>query len=199
MMTRRGLFIQTEIAEAAVRSRRTMPIYHNSPPTDESYRKPIAYSRRPFSWKPNLWIEILAYTIVLLLSPILIPIFLVRLPFVIRSNYLKKKSPPPPAARIPSKPKRPTDPELVRRRELARQTNKRKHPQIRFLYDPINDDPTYAWAIKEAGDRANMEVGRPFVMGTCHRIWNRKKQILKEEFGIEWYSPREMNPGARFD
>lgn len=35
-------------------------------------------------------------------------------------------------------------------------------------------------------------------MGTCHRYWYRKKELLKE-LGIEWKSPSEMNPDARFD
>jgi len=30
-------------------------------------------------------------------------------------------------------------------------------------------------------------------------VWRRKKEILKEEFDITWYSPREMNPRVRFD
>lgn len=94
---------------------------------------------------------------------------------------------------------RPIDPELERRREMARLTNKHSHPKIRILYDPIRDDPNYAWAIKEAGERAKEEAGHTFELGTCHLIWNRKKQILKEEFGIDWYSAREMNPNARFD
>lgn len=103
------------------------------------------------------------------------------------------------AAKLPKEPPPPVDPELEHRRDLAKRTNKQKHPKGRFLYDPISDDPTFSWAIKEAEDRATEEVGPPFVMGTCHMIWNRKKKILKEEFDIDWYSPAEMNPRVRFD
>lgn len=175
-----------------------MPRYHNSPPARENLQELCRSRRKSFSLNSPLWNESIAFFIFVLLSPLWIPVYLVRLPFIIRGNYLKKKYPPP-VPNIPAEPEPPPDPELIRRRELAKRTNKQKHPRIRFLYDPINDDPTYAWAIKEAGDRASEEVGQQFVMGTCHRIWNRKKEILKEEFGIDWYSPREMNPGARFD
>jgi hypothetical protein len=103
------------------------------------------------------------------------------------------------AESLPKEPPEPVDPELVRRRELARRTNKRKHPRFHFLYDPINDDPAFAWAIKEAGQRVDDELGPPLKMGSCHRRWRRKKEILKEEFDIDWFTPSEMNPGARFD
>ena len=71
--------------------------------------------------------------------------------------------------------------------------------RIGILYDPISDDPVYAWAIKEAGMRASEEVGKPYEMGSCHLVWRRMKEILSEEFDITWYSPREMNPRVRFD
>ena len=102
--------------------------------------------------------------------------------------------PPPP-------PPPPTDPELLRRRELARQTNKHTHPKIRFLYDPIRDDPDIGPIIKAASECAHQEVsgGKYEHLGTCHLIWRRQKEILKEEHGITWYSPREMNPSVIYD
>lgn len=36
-------------------------------------------------------------------------------------------------------------------------------------------------------------------MGFCHTYWYRKKQILKEEYGIDWKSPADMNPMMCFD
>jgi len=36
------------------------------------------------------------------------------------------------------------------------------------------------------------------VMGTCHRFWARKKELLARK-GIRWKSPAEMNPDVRFD
>ncbi len=36
-------------------------------------------------------------------------------------------------------------------------------------------------------------------LGSCHRIWAMKKQILKEKYGITWYTPAELNPDVMFD
>ena len=36
-------------------------------------------------------------------------------------------------------------------------------------------------------------------LGSCHRIWAMKKQILKEKYGITWYTPAELNPDVIFD
>lgn len=32
----------------------------------------------------------------------------------------------------------------------------------------------------------------------CALYWNTKKQVLKEQFHIEWHTPAEMNPNIRF-
>lgn len=147
-------------------------------------------------------VRVAAWSFIIPTSPIWIPRFILSLPFrFFRSRRKKREA----AARralaesLPKAPPRPVDPELVRRRDLARRTNKRKHPSVRFLYDPINDDPAFAWAIKEAGQRIDEELGPPLKMGSYHRRWRRKKEILKEGFRIDWYSTAEMNPGARFD
>jgi hypothetical protein len=170
------------------------PLYLNSPRAKD--RKPILSTSAK---KLPTTLKILA---IALLSPLWIPLLPLLLPVKfwhgIRDRKGKIKNPP--LEDLQPKPgPRPIDPELERRREMARLTNKHSHPKIRILYDPIRDDPNYAWAIKEAGERAKEEAGHTFELGTCHLIWNRKKQILKEEFGIDWYSAREMNPNARFD
>ena len=36
-------------------------------------------------------------------------------------------------------------------------------------------------------------------LGSCHRIWALQKRILKEKYGITWYSPSELNPDIKFD
>lgn len=134
--------------------------------------------------------------------PMLIPLlFLLGAIPGIRDRLVRRRNTPLEQATlsIPVESPPPPDLELLRRRELARRTNKRKHPKARLLYDPINDDPVYAWAINEAARRAKDEVSPPYVLGTCHLIWRRQKHILKEEFGIDWYSPREMNPRVIFD
>lgn len=170
------------------------PRYLNSPRAKD--RQPILPTREK-KLLPAL--KILA---IVLLRPLWIPLLAWLLPVKIwhgiRDRKGKIKNPPLEDLQ-PKLGPRPIDHELERRREMARLTNKHSHPKIRILYDPIRDDPNYAWAIKEAGERAKEESGRSFELGACHLIWNRKKQILKEEFGIDWYSPREMNPNARFD
>jgi len=163
------------------------PRYHNSP-------RPTPRRRgRLFRTKRDRIRPLLKFVALMVFSPILIPLALLILPPIIWKDYQDRKKNPPP----PPSPPRPIDPELERRRELARRTNIKKYP-FSHLYDPIRDDPTYAWAIKEAGQRASEEIGYN-QMGDCHRIWRRMKEILKDEFDIVWYSPREMNPDVRYD
>lgn len=37
------------------------------------------------------------------------------------------------------------------------------------------------------------------MMGSCHRLWAIQKQILKEKYGITWYTPAELHPDIRYD
>lgn len=39
----------------------------------------------------------------------------------------------------------------------------------------------------------------PRHMGFCFRYWNAKRALLKEEYGIDWKSPSQMNPRVMFD
>ena len=36
-------------------------------------------------------------------------------------------------------------------------------------------------------------------LGSCHRLWDMQKTILKEKFGITWYSPDELNLEIIYD
>jgi len=36
-------------------------------------------------------------------------------------------------------------------------------------------------------------------LGNCHRLWTMQKNILKEKYGITWYSPAELHPEIKFD
>ena len=40
--------------------------------------------------------------------------------------------------------------------------------------------------------------GAPYI-GYCEKYWKMKKNILKEKYNIEWYSPKEENPNIMFD
>lgn len=35
-------------------------------------------------------------------------------------------------------------------------------------------------------------------MGFCHQYWAKKKQLLNDR-GYEWFSPKDLNPGAIYD
>lgn len=36
-------------------------------------------------------------------------------------------------------------------------------------------------------------------LGCCHWLWGMKKHILKEKYGITWYTPAELDPDANYD
>lgn len=42
-----------------------------------------------------------------------------------------------------------------------------------------------------------MEV--PPYMGYCHLLWAAKKEILKKDYNIDWYTPAEENPAILYD
>jgi hypothetical protein len=102
----------------------------------------------------DLFVKIATGAYITLISPLWIPLWILLLPLKLRKREedlaqaaLRAKLPPPP-------PPPPTSPELLRRRELARQTNKHTHPKIRHFYDPIRDHPDIGPIIKAAPDRA---------------------------------------------
>ena len=174
------------------------PRYLNSPQPRRRIRIPSARAQNVRS--------LLKLSVVVALSPLLLPLGILILPFFIWRSHRENKRQAALEALLSRKPKGsgappvPTpDPELNRRRELAWHRNKSSEARSGILYDPISDDPAYAWAIKEAGMRASEEAGKPYEMGHSHLLWRRKKEILREEFDITWYSPREMNPRVRFD
>ena len=53
---------------------------------------------------------------------------------------------------------------------------------------------------KEVEDKLNeIFKDEPQGMGFCHTYWAEKKRILKEDYGIEWYTPAECNPTTMYD
>ena len=36
-------------------------------------------------------------------------------------------------------------------------------------------------------------------IGSCHKIWALQKQILREKYGITWYTPSELHPEIKYD
>ena len=73
--------------------------------------------------------------------------------------------------------------------------------QIRHLkQDPVEWSSKYENIIDEANRKIySLLEGHPRVMGFCFTYWHAKKQILREEYGIEWKSPEMMNPNVIFD
>lgn len=71
-----------------------------------------------------------------------------------------------------------------------------------LLRDPIEFDPIttpLVVSIEAEGrdrlDRGEFGQGR----GKAHRLWAWMKSELQSRHGIEWKSPREMNPDVRID
>lgn len=76
----------------------------------------------------------------------------------------------------------------------------RKPEPGRHHRDPVE----YTWLWEDIYYDVEDEVKKEFgsvrrQFGMCYRIWERKKQILKEKYGIEWRTPHQMNPRVKFD
>ena len=74
--------------------------------------------------------------------------------------------------------------------------------------DPFGDDPesmkvSMSKKIEEAKRLlpSNPEQAAKLFMqlGSCHTLWIFQKRILKEKYGITWYTPAELNPDIKFD
>ena len=66
------------------------------------------------------------------------------------------------------------------------------------LRDPIELDPVFGKLVKEASARAEKTI-LDIEIGRCHQIWDEQARILKQEHGIDWYSPAQMNPWNMYD
>ena len=65
--------------------------------------------------------------------------------------------------------------------------------------DPIENTKEYKAIKKELEEKIVAKIGKNFGMGYCHKYWTAKKEILKDDYGIDWKSPRILNPGVKFD
>lgn len=79
---------------------------------------------------------------------------------------------------------------LFRRRESSEQL---------IYYDPVEDTEEFKRIADEVDKKVVEIVGPNLGDGYCHLFWAEKKQILKEEYGIDWKSPAEMNMNITFD
>jgi hypothetical protein len=165
-------------------------------------KRPPRKAKRWFPYPEGNWLnKIVGVTILALTSPLWIPIWILHLPFRfyrerqekkerLASQLLRESTPPPPR-----------DLELERRRIQAREEQKISSHRLRRYRDPIEKDPEIAKLVRAAAERAHQEVsgGRYEHLGTCHLIWRRQEEILKEEHGIVWYPPSRMNPHIIYD
>ena len=55
------------------------------------------------------------------------------------------------------------------------------------------------FAKKMLNDSPEKAVDYLYMFGDCHLLWSLQKQILKEKYGITWYTPSELEPTAYFD
>lgn len=72
-----------------------------------------------------------------------------------------------------------------------------------LIKDPMCDTKEFK-AIEESVDksaeeRMEKEGIERLSFGACHKFWEIKKEILKSEYGIDWFSPAELNPFVMFD
>ena len=73
------------------------------------------------------------------------------------------------------------------------------HP-MRVERDRLEDNEHFAAIMAEADRIAHQEAGETAnAMGGCHLVWRIKKRVLKEDFGLDWRSPSELNPDVLFD
>ena len=68
------------------------------------------------------------------------------------------------------------------------------------LHDPVEDDPEVRPKIEAATRQAESELAEVSRdIGFCHKFWALKKKILRRNYGIDWKTPAEMNPGTFYD
>lgn len=69
------------------------------------------------------------------------------------------------------------------------------------LHDPIEADPAFKSIFRKANRLAKVELQESGIdgLGACLAYWNYKQRILREQFGIIWFTPAQMNPTTCFD
>ena len=82
-------------------------------------------------------------------------------------------------------------------KQLARIESKEEGPT---KYDPVEYTEKYLNILVELEVKIEFELrGVREQIGYCFQYWEIKQRILKEDYGIEWKSPAELNPSTRFD
>lgn len=69
-----------------------------------------------------------------------------------------------------------------------------------IFYDFAEETEAYKEAYPIIEERIKENLGELYgCFGSCHAIWYQRKQILLEEYGVEWFSPAELNRAVCFD
>ena len=66
--------------------------------------------------------------------------------------------------------------------------------------DPVEYTEKYLNILIELEAKIEAELkGDPYRMGFCFEYWDKKQEILKRDYGIEWDSPAVLDPDTRFE
>lgn len=69
-----------------------------------------------------------------------------------------------------------------------------------LYYDFVEETEFYKEVAPIIEEIIKGEMGDRYgCFGSCHAIWQRRKQLLMEKYGIGWYSPAELNRQVDFD
>lgn len=75
------------------------------------------------------------------------------------------------------------------------------HPAIGHLMeDPVEYTRRWEEIYYDVEDRLKLRFAdERRRMGFCFMYWSAKQDLLKEEYGIDWHTPSQMNPRVMFD
>lgn len=69
-----------------------------------------------------------------------------------------------------------------------------------IFYDFVEETEAYKEATSVIEEVIKENLGELYdCFGSCHAIWHLRKQLLLEKYGIEWFSPAELNRAVCFD
>lgn len=69
-----------------------------------------------------------------------------------------------------------------------------------LYYDFVEETKAYKEALPIIEEIIKEKLGASYgCFGSCHAIWRHRQQLLKENYGIEWLSPSELNRSICFD
>ena len=68
-----------------------------------------------------------------------------------------------------------------------------------YKHDPVEDTPEYKAIEEELHAKIFERMGGEMNRGNAHLYPKFKKEILKNDYNIDWKSPAELNPHIIFD